>query len=241
MILTRQLCMVLVLLLTAGGCEKELVKSTEPAKGVVISNVSVPSTCVQGDTVPVVVTVENRGEHRETFEVTLTDTTYDKGVASRSVMLSATDKGQVDEVADLILTGENPGDKFGTYNFSGDINGDGYDDLLVAGASRYNNNQGRVYLYFGRPKMDGIPDLTITGKSPGDYFGEVGPMGDVNGDGYDDLVVGTPGYKDMQGQVYVYYGGSRMDHLADLILDGETVQNRFGRSIALGDINNDGC
>ncbi|MHC4539170.1 MAG: FG-GAP-like repeat-containing protein [Planctomycetota bacterium] len=236
---THQLCLILILL-TVGGCEREIASSSKSTQSVAITNVSVPETCVQGDTIPIVVSVENRGDQQQMFEVILTDRTDGREIGRKSLTPAATDNCQMDESADLILTGENPGDKFGTYNFSGDINGDGCDDLLVAGASRYNDNQGRVYLYLGGSKMDGVPDLIITGDNHDDYFGEVGPLGDVNGDGYDDLVVGAPGYRDLQGRVYIYYGGPDMDPHPDLILDGERVQNRFGRSIALGDINNDG-
>jgi hypothetical protein len=147
----------------------------------------------------------------------------------------------LDTIPDKIFTGENPGDYFGDYNFTGDVNGDGYDDLLVAGASRYNDKRGRAYLYYGGPGgLDEVADLVLTGKSPGDYFGEVGPIGDVNGDNYADVIVGAPGYNNEQGRVYIYYGGSHMDENADLILNGETTKSRFGRSIAVGDVNNDG-
>ena len=207
---------------------------------IAVTGVSVPSTCVQGYTVSVVVSVENQGNCRESVEVTLTDITTGLEIGTQKVMLSAVGSGGMDEVTDLIFTGENPGDYFGGHNFTGDVNGDGYDDLLVAGASRYNNNQGRVYLYFGGRDMDGVPDIVLTGENPGDYFGEVGPIGDVNGDGYHDVIVGAPCYNDSQGRVYVYYSGPHMDHNADLTLNGETVQSRFGRSIAVGDINNDG-
>ncbi len=205
---------------------------------IAVTGVSVPSTCVQGDTVSVVVSVKNQGNCRESVEVTLTDIATGLEIGTQKVMLSSTGEGGINPVPDLVLMGENPGDTFGSYNFAGDVNGDGYDDLAV-GASRYNNNQGRVYLYFGGRDMDGVPDIVLTGENPGDYFGEVGPIGDFNGDGYDDVIVGAPGYKDFQGRVYVYYSGPHMDHNADLTLDGETVQSRFGRSIAVGDINND--
>ena len=100
-----------------------------------------------------------------------------------------------DAVADVTLFAEAPGDVFGiTVAGAGDVNGDGYDDVIV-GATQNDAagvNAGRAYVYFGGLGMDAVADLTLTGEAAGDNFGiSVAAAGDVNGDGYDDVIVGA--------------------------------------------------
>ena len=158
----------------------------------------------------------------------------------------------LDTKPDLILTGPTESyTQYGNYPRFGDVNGDGYEDLLVAGGSRYNNNQGRVYLYYGGTNMDDIADIILTGENSGndyrtgentgDYFGEEAYLADVNGDNYADIVTGAFGYNNMRGRVYIYFGSPAMDGNADLIIEGEAgTQGGFGGVITAGDINNDG-
>ncbi len=96
---------------------------------------------------------------------------------------------------------------------AGDVNGDGYSDVIV-GADAYNNGQtgeGRAYVYHG--SATGLAtSATWTAESDqvNAYFGySVGTAGDVNGDGYSDVIVGAYGYDNDQtdeGRVYVYHG-----------------------------------
>jgi len=108
------------------------------------------------------------------------------------------------------VTGEGPDIYFGrSVGSAGDVNGDGYDDVIV-GAQAYENWTGRVYVYAGSPGgLGATPIFTATGEGPANSFGRsVGSAGDVNGDGYSDVVVGAPGYSDFAGRVYVYAGGA---------------------------------
>ena len=75
---------------------------------VAVTSVSVPSTCVQGDIVPVTVTVENQGNSSEEIEVLLTDITAGKPIGRKSLILSAGGQGGMAETADLAFrnTGE---------------------------------------------------------------------------------------------------------------------------------------
>ena len=88
------------------------------------------------------------------------------------------------------LTGEGPGDGFGIGSADvGDVNRDGFDDLLV-GAWQFSGGApsgGKVYLYSGK---DGTLLRAITGRVPGETFGfDATGVGDVNGDGTPDLLL----------------------------------------------------
>jgi len=151
----------------------------------------------------------------------------------------------IDTVPDLILAGESPGpQQFGNFIACGDVDGDGFDDLLIT-APGYNNRRGRAYLYYGGRNMDGNADMTFTGENAGDTLGVGVGAGDVNGDGFDDLIIGACGFKSGQGRAYLFFGGPDMDEKPDLVFEGEEGTNgvlgRFGRVIDTADIDNDGC
>jgi hypothetical protein len=141
-------------------------------------------------------------------------------------------------------TGEDVNNHFGySVDTAGDVNGDGYDDLIV-GAYHYKEFTGRVYVYAGNANgLSGNPVLTITGEGPNIYFGRsVGAAGDVNGDGYDDVIVGAQAYDNWTGRVYVYAGGpSGLGTTPIFTAAGENPSDSFGRSVgAAGDVNGDG-
>src|SRR5262249_47181052 len=143
-----------------------------------------------------------------------------------------------DAVPDLVLTGEAPGDLFGiSVASAGDVNGDGYADVIVGAYSNDagGNNAGRAYVYFGGPTPDAVPDLVFTGPSPFARLGcSVASAGDVNGDGYADMIVGAfqsnaNGFE--SGQANLYLGGPSADAVADLVLVGVASGDRFGFSV----------
>jgi len=146
------------------------------------------------------------------------------------------------------LVGLVPGETFGcSVATAGDVNGDGYADIIVGAyqSGTAANPSGRAYIYFGGPRADERPDVTLTGEAAGDAFGyAVAGAGDVNRDGYADVVVGA--YENSArgagaGRAYVFYGGPRPDATPDAILSGEAAGDRFGISVAgAGDVNGDG-
>jgi hypothetical protein len=153
-----------------------------------------------------------------------------------------------DGVADVIFTGATSSDNLGgTVCGAGDVNGDGYDDVLVSatGNDAAFSNAGAVYVYFGGPAMDNVADWTLSGAAASDGFGsDAAGAGDVNGDGYDDVVVGATGNDTggtSAGAAYVFYGGPAPDAVADLTLYGGASADVLGTSVdGAGDVNGDG-
>ena len=124
-----------------------------------------------------------------------------------------------------------------------DFNGDGYSDIAV-GAPGYENNVGRAYLYLsGMGGVTTSPAVTLEGPATErSMFGSaVASAGDLNADGYNDLVVGAP--NSPLGRIYVYFGNGRgVATTPSLTVDGSMgMMSRFGASLAgAGDTDNDG-
>jgi hypothetical protein len=148
----------------------------------------------------------------------------------------------MDTLSDLTMTAETAGSQFGySVSSSGDVNGDGYSDVIV-GALGYASNTGRAYLFFGGMAMDAVADVTMTGQNSNDFFGNtVTSAGDVNGDGYSDVIAGAYGNSSATGRAYVYLGGGSMNNSPDVTMTGESSNNLFGFSVSsAGDVNGDG-
>ena len=98
---------------------------------------------------------------------------------------------------------------------AGDVDGDGYSDVVV-GAPSYDNGQadeGRAYVYRGSAAgLSATPAWTAESDQASAFFGLwVSTAGDVNGDGYSDVIVGAPCYDNGQadeGRAYVYHGSA---------------------------------
>ncbi|MBX7041684.1 MAG: FG-GAP-like repeat-containing protein [Ignavibacteria bacterium] len=151
----------------------------------------------------------------------------------------------MDNTADIVLTGSTAFDAFGkSVSTAGDMNGDGYSDIIAGatGNDAGGSSAGRVYLYDYFMKNEIIPDLSMTGEATENYLGySVSSAGDVNGDGYSDVIVGALGYSSRTGRAFIHFGGPSMDNTADVIMTGETTNNYFGGSVSsAGDINGDG-
>jgi hypothetical protein len=149
------------------------------------------------------------------------------------------DTGRVD-VFDMVtgdlaysLYGESAFDWFGTaVAAAGDVDGDDYNDLIVGAPSHssVHAHAGRAYVFSG---VDGRLLWTWDGEATNDRFGAaVAAAGDVNGDGAADLLVGAPLHSSRlrnAGRVYLYSGA---DGELLKVLDGRTVDEQFGKSLA---------
>ena len=141
--------------------------------------------------------------------------------------------------------GAGPGEQFGNaVAKAGDVNGDGYDDVIVGAWTADPYDIGRAYIFYGGPAADTSPDVSLIGEAAENNFGtSVAGAGDVNGDGYDDVIVGAWLYGGERGpgRAYIFYGGPSPDTQADLVLNGEASGDQFGVDVAsAGDINGDG-
>jgi hypothetical protein len=131
---------------------------------------------------------------------------------------------------------------------AGDVNGDGYADVIV-GAPWEDGGKGSARVYLGSKDGIGITAAwQATTTETGARFGAaVAGAGDVDGDGYDDVVVGAPGAGSdgglhSPGAVYVFRGGPNgLEQAPAWSLVGE-ANERLGASVAgAGDFNGDGC
>jgi Ca2+-binding RTX toxin-like protein len=136
---------------------------------------------------------------------------------------------------------------------AGDVNGDGYADIVIGAIA------GRSYVVFGGETADPLVELDALDGADGflldginsDPVGyTVASAGDVNGDGYSDILVGAPSADGYAGRSYVVFGRSSFTASVDLTaLDGTTgfqltgidANDLSGRSVAFaGDVNGDG-
>jgi hypothetical protein len=132
---------------------------------------------------------------------------------------------------------------------AGDVNGDGYADVLVS-AKSYSAGEtaeGRVYLYLGSANgLTTSPSWVIDGDQTNAAFGDsIDGAGDVNGDGYADVIVGAPGYDNGQtdeGGAFLYFGSaSGLTTTAAWTAESDAATSRFGDAVAgAGDTNGDG-
>jgi Ca2+-binding RTX toxin-like protein len=165
------------------------------------------------------------------------------------------------------IQGEAAGDYAGVVSSAGDINGDGFGDIIVG--SYFNSSggthAGAAYVIFGKAAGFGslvsLAGLTTTdgfkiqGNFASDFAGvSVSSAGDFNGDGFADLIVGANGNDDggtFAGAVYLIFGKasgfgagfdlSSLSATAGFEIQGDVAGDFAGQSVSsAGDINGDG-
>ncbi|TGL68382.1 hypothetical protein EHQ67_14495 [Leptospira kmetyi] len=146
-----------------------------------------------------------------------------------------------DANADVVLTNA-AADQLGYALSLGDVNGDGITDIAASGYI----GSGTVRIYAGSSSgVNTTPITSITG--PGSNFGSALELGDLNGDGFCDLIVDANTYSGGAGRIYIFHStgpaGITTTNTASgvaLTLTGEAASNNFGMSLQSNDINRDG-
>jgi hypothetical protein len=157
----------------------------------------------------------------------------------------------VDE-ADAVISGTAFEEIGRSVSAAGDLNGDGFGDVLVGTGVGGPLDEGRVYVFNGPlsgPLTLADADAVIVGATADDALGaSLAPAGDLDGDGFDDIVVGAPrtvplGNNNGPGRVFVFHGplaGTIPALSAAAVLQGELDNDDFGISVAVGDVSGDG-
>lgn len=156
------------------------------------------------------------------------------------------------------LDGERRNDRLGNAIAFGDLDGDGLSEMAVGCAQSdpstpiYLQNAGCVYVVqcdanLSNGPIEGQAPFILTGEAAEDRFGSTVAIGDVDGDGQGDLLVGAPSndyYETDGGRVYVFHGGagfaSEDAQLADTKLSGMATHNSFGQTLRVTDLDGDG-
>ena len=165
------------------------------------------------------------------------------------------------------LDGELGADRSGfSVSSAGDVNGDGFDDILIGAslADTHGSSSGAAYVVFGKAggfastsdlaSLNGSNGFSLSGAAADDFAGySVAAAGDVNGDGFADVIVGAWGvdHNGNSGSSYVVFGKaagfaaninlSALNGSNGFRLDGQTANERSGISVAsAGDVNGDG-
>jgi hypothetical protein len=163
--------------------------------------------------------------------------------------------------ADVIINGTTPNDRLGwDVSRAGDVNNDGFGDVII-GAPGNNSNAGAAYIFYGNNSIPSFIDANdadriMIGSGEEELGYSVSYVMDVNNDGYDDIIIGAPGYNFNQGRAYIFCNNG----LNDIVIantDDDTVsiyngtstgweaESNLGvgvepRCVFIGDANNDG-
>ena len=167
--------------------------------------------------------------------------------------------------ADVTLTGRRDTSFFGDSMATGDVNGDGAADLIIGATFDSGPSQdgspvrgGAVYVFFGRQRwpqalVASASDVAVYGADEFDELGDFVASGDINGDGFDDVIAtaeaadGPDNARPNAAEVHVVFGDDGIKGTfqiargeQDLSVYGANEQDTLGFSLAAGDVDGDG-
>ncbi len=177
-------------------------------------------------------------------------------------MLQAADAATVFDLSageeDVLFVGETAADETGAALAIGDINNDGFSDMVIgalAASPGGDYRRGKLHVVLGSANLPASVDLAnsdmvVLGRGAEDLFAENLVLGDFNSDGYEDMIIGAPGAdpggKGSAGEVYVIFGQATLPSLidlstatADIEFRGAKITEALGSDVASGDINGD--
>jgi len=172
----------------------------------------------------------------------------------------------------LQISGENTGDNFGTWTSAADLNNDGFDELIISAYKaglKDRNDAGKVYILFGSSELSLAEDFiikdysasmtVILGAAAGDHLGFLLDKGDINGDGFEDVLMkaylAEPKGRKSAGESYVLFGSESAHELREIDLNASHdsilripgigdiwgYDDHASWAVGTGDINGDGC
>ena len=188
------------------------------------------------------------------------------GSFSLSMAATTLVMGEGSTFHDVLFTTEKPQAGLGTAMVKGDFNNDGIDDIAMGAireaAPRTTDEVGMVTVFFGGPTLNALPTTVLTGKESdgyesarifdptiaGDWFGVLMAVGDLDGNGSDDLIIAAQSDHDddKSSKIYIVYGET-IARGGDIALTNQTLEEstvllrdsmHIG-AIATGDLNDD--
>ncbi len=175
---------------------------------------------------------------------------------------------QMPDDADVVINGDSFLDHSGVGVGSGDLNNDGVADIVIGAeygdTPGTTDDAGEAYVIFGpvadQPGVQTVlelsadADVTVYGDKVEGWLGGAVAVGDIDNDGIDDLIAGADNYnievgKEVAGRSYVVFGPIVAESpvsfdvgtvAGKLLINGAAAQDRLGRNVSSGDVNNDG-